>query len=162
MKCKDCNCCRLGFFTYKPNDYVCTGVPEPFVISDINVECTEYGHKMYESSYLPCPFCGGKPVLQNSKLNFYEKCNIDTDSDHWWSVFCDDCFAEGPEKLSKEAERNGFLDNQAYADALIQQKGFNSQDVLDALNKYLYEDNWSFSFFEMDSKDADKVGRMMK
>ena len=42
MKCKDCAHCYKGWFDYKPNDYVCIGVKEPFVISDINVECTEY------------------------------------------------------------------------------------------------------------------------
>lgn len=42
MKCKDCNCCTKGWFSYKPDSYVCTGVKEPFVISDINRQCTEY------------------------------------------------------------------------------------------------------------------------
>ena len=42
MKCIECDCCRKGWFKSKPNDYVCIGVPEPFVIEDINVECTEY------------------------------------------------------------------------------------------------------------------------
>lgn len=42
MKCKECDCCIKGWFEWKPNDYVCIGVLEPFVIKDINVECTEY------------------------------------------------------------------------------------------------------------------------
>lgn len=42
MKCKDCKCCHKGFFESTPEAYVCTGVPEPFVIDNINVECTEY------------------------------------------------------------------------------------------------------------------------
>lgn len=42
MKCKDCNCCTKGWFSYKPDAYVCTGVKEPFIISDIEHECTEY------------------------------------------------------------------------------------------------------------------------
>lgn len=42
MKCKDCSACKLGWFGSKPFAYVCTGVKEPFVINDINVECTEY------------------------------------------------------------------------------------------------------------------------
>lgn len=42
MKCKECKCCKKGWFASKPNDYVCIGVKHPFVISDINVECTEY------------------------------------------------------------------------------------------------------------------------
>lgn len=42
MKCKDCEACKIGWFESKPNEYVCIGAKEPFVISDINVECTEY------------------------------------------------------------------------------------------------------------------------
>ena len=42
MKCKDCDACQKGFFRSKPEAYVCIGVKEPFVIDDINVECTEY------------------------------------------------------------------------------------------------------------------------
>ena len=45
MKCKECDCCKKGWFPSKPKDYVCTGVYEPFVINDINVECTEYPEK---------------------------------------------------------------------------------------------------------------------
>ena len=45
MKCKDCSACYKGFFKSKPEAYVCIGVPEPFVIDDINVECTEYPEK---------------------------------------------------------------------------------------------------------------------
>lgn len=42
MKCRDCSACYKGFFASKSEAYVCIGVPEPFVIDDINVECTEY------------------------------------------------------------------------------------------------------------------------
>lgn len=41
-KCKDCGACNKGFFKSRPNDYVCIGVKEPFVITDINSYCTEY------------------------------------------------------------------------------------------------------------------------
>lgn len=41
-KCKDCDSCSKGFFKSKPNDYVCIGVKEPFVIADIDSYCTEY------------------------------------------------------------------------------------------------------------------------
>ena len=44
MKCKDCEHCRKGYFKSKPEEYVCIGVKEPFVIDDINVECTEYSY----------------------------------------------------------------------------------------------------------------------
>lgn len=37
MKCKECDSCTKGRF-----DYMCMGVKEPFVIKDINQDCTEY------------------------------------------------------------------------------------------------------------------------
>lgn len=46
MKCKDCECCHKGYFKSKPEAYVCIGVKEPFVIDDINVECTEYAERI--------------------------------------------------------------------------------------------------------------------
>lgn len=42
MKCKDCAYAVKGFFNCYPDKHVCIGVKEPFVINDINVECTEY------------------------------------------------------------------------------------------------------------------------
>lgn len=42
MKCRECNSCRKGWFKSKPEDYVCIGVPEPFLINNIDGECTEY------------------------------------------------------------------------------------------------------------------------
>ena len=45
MKCRDCDCCCKGWFPYKPNEYVCIGVKEPFIISNINLECSEYPSK---------------------------------------------------------------------------------------------------------------------
>lgn len=42
MKCRDCPACDKGFFKSKPDTYVCIGVPEPFVINDINADCTQY------------------------------------------------------------------------------------------------------------------------
>lgn len=44
MKCKDCPYCKQGYFKSKPSEYVCTGVPEPFVV-DVNAECTAYPKK---------------------------------------------------------------------------------------------------------------------
>jgi hypothetical protein len=49
MKCKDCHACYKGFFESKPKEYVCIGVPEPFVIKDIDSECTEYLKKNDET-----------------------------------------------------------------------------------------------------------------
>lgn len=45
MKCKDCNSCKKGWFSSRSDDYVCIGVKYPFVINDIDVECTEYEDK---------------------------------------------------------------------------------------------------------------------
>ena len=42
MKCKDCDYKMKGFFACEPDKYVCIGVKEPFVINDIDKECTEY------------------------------------------------------------------------------------------------------------------------
>ena len=45
MKCCECSSCAKGWFESQPDSYVCIGVPEPFVIDDINVKCTEYPEK---------------------------------------------------------------------------------------------------------------------
>jgi Lar family restriction alleviation protein len=100
MKCKNCNCCTLGFFKYKPNDYVCIGVPEPFVISDIEHECTEYADKKAINTLLSCPFCGGKPVIESWELSPYDKTFLDADC--LWAVFCNDCLSECANMLSKK------------------------------------------------------------
>ena len=42
MKCKDCKACKKGWFPSDPDEYVCIGVKEPFVINDVNTHCTEY------------------------------------------------------------------------------------------------------------------------
>ena len=49
MKCKNCSCCHKDFFHYAPDAYVCTGVKEPFIISNIDAECTEYPEKRYNA-----------------------------------------------------------------------------------------------------------------
>ena len=46
MKCRECDHAKRGYFKSKPNDYVCIGVKEPFIINDYpNAECTEYPDK---------------------------------------------------------------------------------------------------------------------
>lgn len=42
MKCRECSCAEKGYFKSLPEAYVCIGVKEPFVIGNIDVECTEY------------------------------------------------------------------------------------------------------------------------
>lgn len=41
-RCKNCTSCIKGYFKSLPEHYVCTGVKEPFIISNINCLCTEY------------------------------------------------------------------------------------------------------------------------
>ena len=48
MKCKECSCCKKGWFKTNPDAYACIGVKEPFVINDIEVDCTEYPEKRNE------------------------------------------------------------------------------------------------------------------
>lgn len=45
MKCKNCDCCIKGWISRLPDDYVCIGVEVPFVIKNIDTECTEYAYK---------------------------------------------------------------------------------------------------------------------
>ena len=45
MKCRDCEHCKLGWFAHRPSNYVCVGVKEPFIIDNINRQCTEYPEK---------------------------------------------------------------------------------------------------------------------
>jgi hypothetical protein len=54
MRCKECNCCHevpLTRWSATNRCYItkyvykCFGVKEPFVIEDINIECTEYPDK---------------------------------------------------------------------------------------------------------------------
>jgi hypothetical protein len=42
MKCKDCESCKKGWFKSEPEKHVCIGVKHPFVIEDINKECSQY------------------------------------------------------------------------------------------------------------------------
>ena len=60
MKCKDCSCCNKGWFKSSPELYVCTGVKHPFVIEDIDHDCTEYDYKAKsdKKEMVRCPYCG--------------------------------------------------------------------------------------------------------
>ena len=55
MKCRDCAYCFEGWFESKPNAYVCIGVKNPFVIEDIDVECTEYPERRSKPKVKPKP-----------------------------------------------------------------------------------------------------------
>ena len=46
MKCRECDCAKKGWFESRPDEFVCIGVKEPFVISNyIDAECTVYKDK---------------------------------------------------------------------------------------------------------------------
>lgn len=59
MKCKDCGCCHKGWFKSQPDAYVCTGVKVPFVIDNINHNCTEYTDRAASNKIevVRCPHC---------------------------------------------------------------------------------------------------------
>lgn len=42
MQCKECSACVKKFYTNNVYVHMCNGVPEPFVIDDIEQECTAY------------------------------------------------------------------------------------------------------------------------
>lgn len=42
LKCKNCLACEKGFFKSLPDKYVCIGVPEPFIIDDVDSYCNKY------------------------------------------------------------------------------------------------------------------------
>lgn len=48
MKCKECDAC-----VKQRNEYICTGIKEPFVIDNIEMECSEYSQsKVMKHKYL--------------------------------------------------------------------------------------------------------------
>lgn len=50
----------------------------------------------------PCPFCGGKPMLDIWEMIPWEKYNLTPNDGKWYSVYCDECFSEGSHELTKE------------------------------------------------------------
>ena len=65
VKCKDCNYCKKGWFKSSPELYVCIGVKHPFVVDDINVDCTEY------KDVVKCPRCGKSHYKELYSVNTY-------------------------------------------------------------------------------------------
>lgn len=49
--CKDCTSCKLGFFSSKPDSYVCIGAKTPFVIKDVNTECEVSSYRNIEKGF---------------------------------------------------------------------------------------------------------------
>lgn len=55
MTCRECDCSKRGYFASKPDAWVCLGVQEPFVIENMDRECTEYQHKRQQKVYKKNP-----------------------------------------------------------------------------------------------------------
>ena len=70
MKCKDCDCCKSGWFKSSPEKYVCVGVKHPFVIDDINNNCTEYP----ENNWIKCPHCDASHYFEKYSVTTCENC----------------------------------------------------------------------------------------
>ena len=47
LKCKYCLGCKKGFFKSLPDKYVCIGVPEPFIVDNIDSYCSKYSDEKY-------------------------------------------------------------------------------------------------------------------
>lgn len=67
MKCSECSACHKVTYTRWTRDgvvqtdkYECWGVKEPFEITDVNRECTEYPEKRKKNIHTDkyCPCCG--------------------------------------------------------------------------------------------------------
>jgi len=72
MKCINCNSCRLGWFPSKPDKYVCIGVKEPFVINNIEHQCTEYSE--YASKPGPIPTKPNYETIEGITEYIQSKC----------------------------------------------------------------------------------------
>lgn len=53
MKCRECSSCQKGFWASEPESYVCIGVKEPFVITNLDAECPAYP----DSRTKHCKYC---------------------------------------------------------------------------------------------------------
>lgn len=74
MKCKECDACiKQG------NEYVCTGTKEPFVIDNIEMECSGYSQlKVMKHKYLRELFQNGKLPFPYSEENYHDFDERDT------------------------------------------------------------------------------------
>ena len=70
MKCKDCTVCMQGVYPAQPWEYVCLGAKYPFIIDDLDQECTEYKEKRTKDC-VP-KYCYGL-VNKDGKLIKYEQ-----------------------------------------------------------------------------------------
>ena len=90
MKCRYCNACQKGYYKSQPDKYVCIGVPEPFVIDNLDSYCTEYAEKNEEiwswnetddESWSHGTFDSREEAIEDALCNIEEiKSYLDTDT----------------------------------------------------------------------------------
>ena len=71
MKCKECDACVKHFYSNTVYVHMCTGVPEPFVIDDIEQECTEYkttSLKIQEDIENMETYCKQNPYIKDDAI----------------------------------------------------------------------------------------------
>lgn len=98
MKCKDCDCCHSVTYTRRNaqqqcmqdvNVYECLGVKEPFEITDINRECTEYPEK--RTKVVGCSVCSNDyhQEIKCYLMRFHSGDNLSIDKIE--TKFCPNC-----------------------------------------------------------------------
>lgn len=50
----------------------------------------------------PCPFCSGLGIIQKWEMSLDERFHIPNNHGYWYSIFCNKCFSEGSECITKE------------------------------------------------------------
>lgn len=107
MKCKYCSCAIQGYFNHLKEEYVCTGVKEPFVISDYeNAECTEYKSwytKTDLSSIIRISESDNFIVDYDKSRGMYRVSVFD--DGHFWDEFWFDAY-EDKELDNKKGDKN--------------------------------------------------------
>ena len=101
MKCKDCSSCEKGWFSSRTYDYVCIGVKYPFVIDDINAECTEYEDKrdMTAKEYVCKNFTKEEMIKKMCIDSCVARFGIETELSNICSGNCKECWDSKVEKL---------------------------------------------------------------
>ena len=101
MKCRDCTSCKKGWFLSNPDEYVCIGVKQPFVIYDINAECTEYEDKrdITGIEYVCKNFTKEEIIKKICIDSCVGRFGIETELSNICSGNCEECWGSKVEKL---------------------------------------------------------------
>lgn len=107
MKCRDCEACVQGWFSFNPDDYVCIGVKEPFVINDVNAHCTEYEwmRKMIAKEYVYNNFTKDEMMKKIMLSSCVEDFGIETEFSNICCGNCEECWNSRVVKLLSEFKR---------------------------------------------------------